>query len=92
MANTWNQSGTTWGQNSYGLQTEANVPITGLSATTSLNIPNEFIQVQPGWGTLDWGENGWGTVNSAVFNLTGLSATTSVGSLSPDDQLSLIHI
>ena len=128
MANTWNQSGTTWGQNSYGLQTEVNVPITGLSitstvgsvesfnetgwgsdtwgfenwgesgidvilpsltATTSLNIPNEFISTKPGWGTLDWGENGWGTVESAVFNLTGLSATSSVGTLIAEDVIGL---
>jgi len=128
MANTWNQSGTTWGQNSYGLQTEINVPITGLSitstvgsvesfnetgwgsdtwgfenwgessidvilssltATTSLNIPNEFISIKPGWGTLDWGENGWGTVESAVFNLTGLSATSSVGTLIAEDVMGL---
>lgn len=128
MANTWNQSGTTWGQNSYGLQTEVNISVTGLSltstvgsvesfnaqgwgrdtwgfenwgesaidvilsgltATTSLNIPNEFIEVQPGWGTLDWGENGWGSVEEGIEVLTGQQATSAVGSIAPADAIGL---
>ena len=42
MANTWNQSGTTWGQNSYGLQTEVPVPITGLSTTSTVGSVSAF--------------------------------------------------
>ena len=62
------------------------VGLSGLSATSSLNLPTENVYIKPGWGTLDWGENGWGTVESAVFPLTGLSATASVGTLDPADQ------
>ncbi len=75
----------TWGFENWG-ESAIDVILPGLTATTSLNIPSEFIEVQPGWGTLDWGENGWGTVNSAVFNLTGLSATSTIGSLTVSDQ------
>ena len=74
----------TWGFENWG-ESGIDVILPSLTATTSLNIPNEFISTKPGWGTLDWGENGWGTVESAVFNLTGLSATVNVGALTPDD-------
>ena len=74
----------TWGFENWG-ESAIDVTLPALSATTSLNIPTDFISLKPGWGTLDWGENGWGTVESAVFNLTGLSATTTVGALTPDD-------
>ena len=36
MSNTWNASGTTWGQNSWGDQGTVTVSLTGLSATTAL--------------------------------------------------------
>ena len=75
----------TWGFENWG-ESAIDVVLPALSATTSLNIPTDFISLKPGWGTLDWGENGWGTVESAVFNLTGLSATSTVGSLTVSDQ------
>jgi len=75
----------TWGFENWG-ESAIDVTLPALSATTSLNIPTDFISLKPGWGTLDWGENGWGTVESAVFNLTGLSATSTVGSLTVSDQ------
>ena len=53
MANTWNQSGTTWGQNSYGLQTEVPVPITGLSTTSTVGSVSAFNET-------GWGQDGWG--------------------------------
>ena len=34
MANTWNESGTTWGQNQWGDQGAVDVSITGQSLTT----------------------------------------------------------
>jgi len=74
----------TWGFENWG-ESAIDIILPSLTATTSLNIPNDFISTKPGWGTLDWGENGWGTVESAVFNLTGLSATSSVGSLTVVD-------
>ena len=76
----------TWGFENWG-ESAIDAVLPALSATTSLNIPTDFISLKPGWGTLDWGENGWGTVESAVFNLTGLSATSSVGSLTVVDQV-----
>ena len=75
----------TWGAENWG-ESAIDVVLPSLTATASVNLPSENIQVKPGWGTLDWGENGWGTVESAVFNLTGLSATSSVGSLTVVDQ------
>ena len=75
----------TWGFENWG-ESAIDAVLPALSATTSLNIPTDFISLKPGWGTLDWGENGWGTVESAVFNLTGLSATSTVGSLTVSDQ------
>ena len=36
MANTWNESGTTWGQNSWGSQGPLEITLTGQSATSSL--------------------------------------------------------
>ena len=78
----------TWGFENWG-ESAIDAVLPALSATTSLNIPTDFISLKPGWGTLDWGENGWGTVESAVFNLTGLSATTSVGTLIAKDVVGL---
>ena len=75
----------TWGFENWG-ESAIDAVLPALSATTSLNIPTDFISLKPGWGTLDWGENGWGTVESAVFNLTGLSATSTIGSLTVSDQ------
>ena len=39
MANTWNQSGTLWGQNQWGQQTQVDVSLTAPSQlTTSLSM------------------------------------------------------
>ena len=82
-----------WGRESWGYQSWGDTPIVtlpSLTATASVNLPSENIQIKPGWGTLDWGENGWGTVESAVFNLTGLSATASVGAITPADVMTSV--
>ena len=87
----WNNSSvieTGWGRNTWGYQAWGDTPIitlTGLTATTSLGIPDELIELRPGWGTLNWCENGWGSVESAVENLVGLSATTSLGTVIAKD-------
>ena len=83
MANTWGESGTTWGQNTWGQQSDVTLTLTGLSATTTLGTPT--VSYYPGWGTLEWGYNGWGTVGEATETLTGLSATLSVGAITPAD-------
>ena len=79
---------TGWGRNTWGYQSWGDTPIvtlTGLSATTSLGIPTELIEIKPGWGTLNWGQNGWGSVESAIFNLTGFSLTASLGTVVAED-------
>ena len=83
---------TGWGRNTWGYQSWGDTPIitlTGLTATTSLGIPDELIELRPGWGTLNWGENGWGSVESAVENLVGLSATTTLGTVVAKDVVGL---
>ena len=83
---------TGWGRKTWGYQSWGDTPIitlTGLTATTSLGIPDELIELRPGWGTLNWGENGWGSVESAVENLVGLSATTSLGTVIAKDVVGL---
>ena len=83
---------TGWGRNTWGYQSWGDTPIitlTGLTATTSLGIPDELIELRPGWGTLNWGENGWGSVESAVENLVGLSATTTLGTVIAKDVVGL---
>ena len=81
MANTWNQANTTWGQNTWGKQSDVTLTLTGQSSTATVGSLTELIEVKPGWGTLKWGENGWGSVESATETLIGLSATTSLGTL-----------
>ena len=36
MSNTWNQSGTTWGQNQWGDQADVDVTLTGVQSTSSV--------------------------------------------------------
>ena len=79
MANTWNQSGTTWGQNSYGLQTEVLIPITGLSTTSTVGSLDSS-GPQQGWGAEAWGFENWGESAIDVI-LPGLTATTNIGEI-----------
>ena len=87
MANTWNQSGTTWGQNAWGEQADVNLTLTGVSATTAVGTATASFY--PGWGTLNWGENGWGSVDEGIVRPSGVSATTSVGAITPADVMGL---
>ena len=75
MANTWNQSGTTWGQNSYGLQTEVNISITGLSLTSTVGSVESFNET--GWGSDTWGFENCGESAIDVV-LPALSVTATV--------------
>ena len=77
MANTWNQSGTTWGQNTWGTQTQVIIPLTGLSLTNTLGeLP--YAAADDGWGRDGWNVGNWGD-NTTTVPLTGLTATTTVG-------------
>jgi len=83
---------TGWGRRTWGYQSWGDTPIielVGLAATTSLNIPTDFVEVKPGWGTLTWGQNGWGSIQSATESLTGFSLTSSLGTVTPADTIGL---
>ena len=46
MANSWNESGTTWGQNTYGTQSEIVVTLTGVQSTASVGTTLEVYNFQ----------------------------------------------
>ena len=52
--NSWNQSGTTWGQNAWGEQADVNLALTGISLTSSVGEVTAYHN--SGWGRLTWGE------------------------------------
>jgi hypothetical protein len=72
MANTWGQSGTTWGQNQWGDQADVDVSITAptqLSTTLGTVIPfNEL-----GWGSDTWGTENWGASGLTSSNYWSIS-------------------
>ena len=76
--NSWNQSGTTWGQNAWGQQADVNLELTGISLTSSLGEVTAYHN--SGWGRLTWGEYVWGAdYLNAEVDVTGLGLTTSLG-------------
>ena len=77
MANTWNQSGTTWGVGNYGQQNVTTITASGSSATSSLGSAVAF--PSQGWGRDTWNLENWGQ-NATTVSLTGQSITSSVGS------------
>jgi hypothetical protein len=80
MANTWNQAGTTWGQNAWGEQADVNLTLTGLSITASLG-DLAYAGATDGWGRDSWGDNAWGENAITVELTTGLEMT---GRFGPD--------
>ena len=80
MANTWNQSGTTWGQNTYGTQSEHVITLTGVQAQSEVGtFDNAGTLV--GWGRNGWGEEPYGDSFNSLVQPVGVSATSSLGSL-----------
>ena len=80
MANTWNQAGTTWGQNAWGKQADVNLTLTtSFSITASLG-DLAYAGATDGWGRDSWGDNAWGE-NAITAELTGLEMT---GRFGPD--------
>ena len=80
MANTWGESGTTWGQGNCGEQNNFTVSgLTGLAATGSLGTPLPYSE--QGWGRAGWGEEPWGDSYDPVIAVTGYSITASLGTL-----------
>ena len=77
MANTWNRSGTTWGQGLWGEQDSNTVTLTGVSASTSIGEVVSFSE--QGWGRDDWGQEPWGESFDPVISVTGFGLTASLG-------------
>ena len=75
MANTWNESGTTWSQGDWGQQNVTTVVISsGLSITSSLGETTEFNH--EGWGRDSYSDGSWGVEGTDItLTLTGLSMT-----------------
>ena len=73
MANSWNESGTTWSQGLWGQQNNETVTLTGVSTTSSTGSLISFSE--QGWGRDDWGTEPWGESFDPVVALTGLSTT-----------------
>jgi hypothetical protein len=79
MANTWNASGTLWGQNSWGDQGTVTQTLTAPSQlTTALGTVIPFNEL--GWGSDTYGTENWGA-SGLLVPITGVSATTAVGAL-----------
>ena len=74
MANSWGESGTTWGQGDWGQQNVTTVVISGLSITGSLGTL-AYAQSEEGWGRDEWGYGNWGENTTTVADITGLEMT-----------------
>jgi len=79
MANSWGESGTTWGQGDWGNQNNYTLTLTGLSMTGSVG---ELVSAaEQGWGRDTWGSEPWGDSYSPTVALAGLSMTGALGTL-----------
>ena len=78
MANTWGESGTTWGQGDWGQQNVTTVAISGLSITATLGEAQSY--PEQGWGSDSWGSENWGESGIDILP-TGYSITASLGTL-----------
>jgi hypothetical protein len=77
MANSWNESGTTWSVGDWGQQNITTVPIEGLSVNSSLGLA--IASPDRGWGADAWNNGEWGELNDDTAVLTGLSFSAEVG-------------
>ena len=68
MANTWNRSGTTWGQGLWGEQDSNLIDLTGISASFSIGTVVAFSE--QGWGRDQWGARSWGNPSQIVVPTT----------------------
>ena len=78
MANSWGESGTTWGQGDWGQQNVTTVSLTGFSITSSLGEVLSY--PEQGWGSDTWGTENWGE-SGLMIPVTGLSITSTLGDL-----------
>ena len=79
MANSWGESGTTWGQGDWGQQNVTTVVISsGFSITATSDDVSAF--PEQGWGGDAWGDEDWGGAGTTIFP-TGFLTTASLGTL-----------
>ena len=78
-SNGWGQL--TWNLGAWGNQSDANVSITGLSASSSVGTAIATGVIEEGWGGDTWGENGWGQLNSPTVIPSSLTLTSTLGPL-----------
>ena len=79
MANSWNESGTTWSQGDWGNQNNFTTVVSGISL--SANIGTLIASSEQGWGRDSWGQEPWGESYSPTVALTGLNITSELGEL-----------
>ena len=79
MANSWNESGTTWSQGDWGNQNNFTTVVSGISL--SANIGTIVASSEQGWGRDNWGQEPWGESYSPTIALTGLNITSELGEL-----------
>ena len=78
MANSWGESGTTWGQGNWGEQNNFTVSgLSGLSITSGLGTPAAY--AEQGWGRASWGSEIWGDSYDPVIAVSGFALTTALG-------------
>ena len=77
MANSWGESGSTWGQCDWGQQDVFTIHPSGYSITAALGDVLSYNET--GWGSDAWGVENWGETATTVVP-TGQSITSSVGS------------
>jgi hypothetical protein len=78
MANSWGESGTTWGQGDWGQQNVTTLYPSGYSITAALGDAASY--PEQGWGSDTWGVENWGQTGLTI-PVTGYSITASLGDL-----------
>ena len=86
MANSWGESGTSWGDGNWGQQSNITVTPTGIGLTSSVTVPDAYNE--SGWGRLFWGDYSWGTdVENEQVDVTGIGLTSSLGDATVEDDI-----
>ena len=79
MANTWNESGTTWSQGDWGNQNNYTLAISGV--TFASDVGSVIGASEQGWGRDTYGNEPWGESNSPVVAISGFSFSANLGTL-----------
>jgi len=80
MANTWNESGTTWSQGNWGEQNNFTLTLTAPATLTS-SLGTLIAYPEQGWGRDAWGDEPWGeSFDPTVILVAPSAATSAVGS------------